>query len=146
MASGARRAKCSNTAACSWIVPPSCSSTRKRRGPVIETACADSFPSWVCPIRAVIGLGTMNCNAANFPSHSERDRVSNSELLCPRHNNGSPGNNASMISSVCDSLSSKRTEDFFQRSTNPTPDTIIASRAFSFVFGHAVDGVTFCGV
>ena len=47
--------------------------TRNRRGPVIESACADCLPSCVSPLRAVIGLGTMSCSVANSPRQSSRE-------------------------------------------------------------------------
>jgi len=44
-ASQARSARCNSTAACSSIVPLSCSITRNWRGPVVSSVCADTLPS-----------------------------------------------------------------------------------------------------
>ena len=76
--------------------PRSYSMTRKRRSPVIESACADCLPSCVSPVRAVIGLGTISCNAASFPRHSSREQVLNTELFSPQHKSGLPGKSASI--------------------------------------------------
>src|SRR4029453_1063035 len=111
--------------------------TRKRRGPVLLNVCADSLPSCVVPVAALIGDGTISCNVAKFPRHSSRVQVLKSELLFPQHKSGSPRKSASINASVCAALSSNLTGEFSQRSTRPPPSPVIAWTCSTLTGGHA---------
>ena len=125
---------------------PRCPGLVRSRGTGAERyfqACAlISLPSCVCPVRALIGDGTINCISANSPRQSSRGCVANRELLLPTHKSGLPGNSRSMISSACDSASAKRTGDASHRSTRPSPVAVTASRCSAFTCGHAGARVT----